>query len=90
MFQHLASPEVAFGSKNPDLLAQDFQFVFPIVGPLEKTEFCTIYGGFKMNEAFPNRASNYFGFTVDPLEPNRVWFFARHSSKFFPNLNFPL
>lgn len=84
----LTSPEVAFGSKNPDLLAQDFQFVFPIVGPLEKAEFCTIYGGFKMNEAFPNRASNYFGFTVDPLEPNRVWFFARSTMTHTGTLKF--
>ena len=67
----LLSEEVAFGSKKPDVLAEDFQFIFPIVGPLNKTEFCTIFGGFKINDAFPNAENNYFGFTVDPLEPNR-------------------
>lgn len=62
---------MAFGSKKPDVLAEDFQFIFPVVGPLNKTEFVTIFGGFKINDAFPNAANNYFGFTVDPLEPNR-------------------
>lgn len=68
---------VEFGSKEPDVLAEDFQFVFPIVGPLAKMEFCTIFGGFKLKDAFPDSKGNYFGFTVDPTEPNRVWFFSR-------------
>jgi len=75
--KQLLSPEAEFGSKNPDLLAEDFKFIFPIVGPLTKIEFCTIFGGFKLGEAFPDTRRNYFGFTVDPMEPNRVWFFAR-------------
>jgi len=73
----LLSPEAEFGSKNPDLLAEDFQFIFPIVGPLCKTEFCTIFGSFKLKDAFPDSRGNFFGFTVDPMEPNRVWFFSR-------------
>ncbi len=51
--------------------------MFPIVGPLAKQEFCTIFGGFKLKAAFPNSRGNYFGFTVDPIEPNRIWFFSR-------------
>lgn len=77
---HFISPEVNFGSKQPDVLADDFQFVFPVVGPLNKTEFCKIFGGFNIDKAFPlddDRKDNYFGFTIDPTEPNRVWFFAR-------------
>jgi len=75
--KNLLSPEAEFGSKKPELLADDFKFIFPIVGPLTKTEFCTIFGGFKLRDAFADMRRNYFGFTVDPLEPNRVWFFAR-------------
>ena len=56
----LISPEVEFGSKNPDLLAEDFQFVFPVVGPLSKTEFVTIFGSFKVKDAFPDTKSNFF------------------------------
>ena len=53
------------------LLAEDFKFVFPVVGPLEKTEFCTIFSSFKLTSAFPDSQANYFGFNVDPTEPNR-------------------
>jgi len=66
-----------FGTKNPELLAEDFKFVFPVVGPLEKTEFCTIFSSFKLTSAFPDSQANYFGFTLDPTEPNRVWFMSR-------------
>ena len=78
------SPDVLFGSKNPDVLAEDFQFIFPVVGPLSKAKFCKAFGRFQTEKAFPlddgESSSNYFGFTIDPTEPNRVWFFAR--SKF--------
>merc|ERR1712038_1562035 len=77
----LLSKEAALGSLKPELLADDFQFVFPVVGPLTKTEFCTIFSSFKVHDAFPNGIGNYFGFTVDPVEPNRVWFFARGEAK---------
>jgi len=84
----LISPEAEFGSKNPDLLADDFQFVFPVVGPLSKIEFCTIFGSFKVKDAFPDTQSNFFGFTVDPLEPNRVWFFTRATMTHTGSLKF--
>jgi len=71
------SKDIKFGSKTPEVLAEDFQFIFPIVGPLTKEEFTTVFSSFKVDDAFPNSQGNYFGFTVDPLEPNRVWFFSR-------------
>jgi len=78
---HFLSPEVLFGSKNPDVLADDFRFIFPVVGPLSKAEFCKAFGSFQTEKAFPlddgDSSSNYFGFNVDPTEPNRVWFFSR-------------
>ena len=90
---HFLSPEVKFGSKNPDVLAEDFQFIFPVVGPLGKAEFCKVFGSFNVDKALPlddncdEASSNYFGFTIDPTEPNRVWFFAR--SKFIHKGNEP-
>lgn len=56
-------------------LAEDFQFVAPIVGPLGKTEFINNFGSFKLKEALPDLKTNAW-FQVDPLEPNRVWFFS--------------
>lgn len=66
-----------FGCLEPDLLAEDFQFLFPVVGPLPKEEFVEAFGGFKVKQVFPMARANYWNFSVDPLEPNRVWFFAK-------------
>ena len=79
--QNYLTPEVLFGSKNPDVLSEDFRFIFPVVGPLSKAEFCKAFGSFQTEKAFPlddgDSSSNYFGFNIDPIEPNRVWFFSR-------------
>ena len=36
-------------------------------------------GGFKLEESF-DIEQNTFGFTVDPLQPNRVWWYGRQVS----------
>jgi hypothetical protein len=68
-------------------LADDFQFVAPFVGPLSKTEFMNAFGSFKVKDAFPDIKDNAW-FQVDPLEPNRVWFFARATGTMTGELNF--
>lgn len=82
------SRECAFGSKTPEMLSDDFQFVFPVVGPLTKEEYCTAFNNFKFYDAFPNAKNNFFGFTVDPMEPNRVWCFLRSVLKHDGTLQF--
>jgi len=66
-----------FGGTNPDLLSDDFQFIFPVVGPLTKSQFIEAFSDFKVREAFPTSQANFYNFHVDPLEPNRIWFMAR-------------
>jgi len=66
-----------FACEKPSLLADDFLFVFPVVGPLRKQEFIDAFSSFKLEEAFSQGSGNFFNFSVDPLEPNRVWFFSR-------------
>lgn len=68
-------------------LAEDFQFVAPIVGPLSKAEFLRAFGSFKLKEAVPDLKDNSW-FQVDPLEPNRVWFFSRATGTHTGPLNF--
>lgn len=68
-----------FGCLDTSLLAEDFQFVFPVVGPLTKDEFVEAFSGFKVRDAFPNSQSNFYNFKVDPLEPNRIWALSRGS-----------
>jgi len=68
-------------------LADDFQFVAPIVGPLSKKEFMRAFGSFKIRDALPDLANNSW-FEVDPLEPNRVWLFSRDRGTHTGTLNF--
>lgn len=64
--------------KNGELLAEDFQFTAPIVGPLPKDRFLKLWRQADVMEStFPDMRTNAFGFTVDPMEPDRVWFFHR-------------
>jgi hypothetical protein len=65
------------GVLEPSLWADDFEFCAPFVGPLSKEKFLEAAEGFNIYEAFPDFDNRYFGFTVDPLEPGRVWFFVR-------------
>lgn len=79
-----------FGTKegfDGSCLADDFQFVAPIVGPLTKAEFLRAFGSFKLKEAIPDIKANSW-FHVDPLEPNRVWFFSRTTGTHTGTLNF--
>jgi len=59
-----------------DCLADDFEFVAAVVGPLPKEEYLAALGSFKLTDSF-GIEQNYFGFSVDPIQTNRVWFFNR-------------
>jgi len=76
-----------FGCTAPGLLADEFLFIFPIVGPLPKHEFIQVFSSFKMDAALTGSA-NFYNFSVDPVEPNRVWFFSRSLLKHTGELNF--
>eukprot|EP00466_Bigelowiella_natans_P009066 jgi/Bigna1/133749/aug1.22_g8457 len=67
-------------------LADDFEFVGPVVGPLDKKEFIRAYTGcFKLKEALPDLKENIFGWQIDPMEPNRVWWFTRSIGSISPS-----
>lgn len=57
-----------------DELAEDFEFIGPVVGPLGRDAFVKAVGGFDLTTGFPDMKSNYHHFRVDPFETNRVWF----------------
>ena len=65
------------GAEEPALLATDFKFVAPVVGPLPKEKFLEAFASFKIEEGFPDAKFGYYAFRVDPFEPNRVWYDAR-------------
>uniref|UniRef100_A0A0G4FTC6 Uncharacterized protein n=1 Tax=Chromera velia CCMP2878 TaxID=1169474 RepID=A0A0G4FTC6_9ALVE len=69
--------QTGVGLENPDLLAEDFTFVFPVVGPLTKDQYLKAVKSFDLYGAFPDLNPQYFNFAVDPLEPSRVWYLSR-------------
>lgn len=81
------------GGTDPSLLAKDFQFLFPVVGPLTKTQFIEAFTNFKVRDAFPTSSANFYNFKIDPLEPNRIWMFSRgayeHLGTLFFGTKFP-
>jgi len=82
--KHLLSSNFDLSTRN--LVADDFQAVFPIIPTMDKERFLAHINehDFKnQTSSLPNAhnlfpyQNSYFGYTVDPTEPNRVWFLAR-------------
>ncbi|KAJ1467853.1 hypothetical protein T484DRAFT_1645032 [Baffinella frigidus] len=65
-----------FGA-DPALMADNFQFIAPVVGPLSKEAFISAIGSVDMKTAFPDFQGEFYAFSVDPFEGNRVWYIAR-------------
>jgi len=63
----------------PELLAEDFEFCAPIIGPLGKAKYIEQFRAFDFRAAFPDANNAWHHFRVDPFEPNRVWFTTRGS-----------
>jgi hypothetical protein len=75
------SPDIGIGTKDGGAcLADDFEFVAAVVGPISKDEYLNALNGFKLEESFDIQ-QNMFGFTVDPMQTNRVWYFGRQVAK---------
>jgi len=66
--------EKQIGLEDPNDIAEDFVFQFPIIGPLTKTAYIEAVSGFKLTDTFPDLNAGYCDFRVDPFRPNRVWF----------------
>lgn len=78
--KEVLGPDVGLGVLDQgDCLADDFEFCAPVVGPLGRTEFLGALGSFKLSDSFDIQ-SNFFGFLVDPLQTNRVWFYSREEA----------
>ena len=66
------------GLNNESDLADNFEFIFPVVGPLSKKEYLSTLKKFNLEKMFPNLDKGiYYNFYVDPYENNRVWFTTR-------------
>lgn len=70
------APEATMGGDG-SMLTDDFQFVGPVIGPLNKEEFMAVRDSVQFFEVFPDATAQFHHFRVDPFEPNRVWWTAR-------------
>jgi len=78
--KELLSEDVGLGTKDGgECLADDFVFRAAFV-EVKKEGYLNALGSFRLEDSFDIQ-SNFFGFTVDPLQTNRVWFFSRPISK---------
>lgn len=60
-----------------ELLADDFVFMGPVVGPLNVRDYLGTVGIFKIYEAFPDVEVIAAPFTQDPVDPDRFWSILR-------------
>jgi len=76
--KQVLSPQIGLGTKDDgECLAPDFRFVAAVVGPIGREDYLNALGNFNLENSF-DIVPNYYGFSVDPMQPNRVWFFNRN------------
>ena len=63
-----------FGVDDASLLADNFTFTGPVVGPLAKGEFLGAFGGFDLAGAMPDLDHRYRDARVCAFDANRVWY----------------
>lgn len=70
------------GIENENDLDENFQFIFPVIGPLSKEKYLKTLHKFELDKMFPDMYTNlYYNFYVDPYEHDRVWFTSRFRAK---------
>lgn len=75
--KYILSAECGIGTKDGgECLAEEFEFCAAVVGPINREEYLGALGSFSLEDAF-DITPRFFGMTVDPVQPNRVWFFNR-------------
>merc|ERR1711988_337765 len=67
---------------TPGLLSNDFSFVGPLVGPLDKDTFLKAFTSFNIRKAFPDLKYSLNDLRVDPFDKARVWLSVRSSGTF--------
>ena len=64
--------------RRSSILAEDFVFRTPVLGPLNKHDYIdSLVDYFRIYEAFPDINPNCYGFTVDIIDPLKVRFFVK-------------
>ena len=67
--------------KRNEMYAPDYVFRGSIIGPITREDVTNTQEGFQIRDAYPNIDTRPFGFTVDPDNPFRCYFFERWEGK---------
>lgn len=71
-----------YSNYDESVYSDDFVFRGPYIGPLNKKDYLQTMDAFKVYEAIPDINPNAWGFSIDPKDPNRVWFLVRNTGTF--------
>ena len=63
--------------KRNQMYAPDYVFRGSIIGPITREDVQNAQEGFQIRDAYPNIDTRAFGFTVDPDNPFRCYYFER-------------
>uniref|UniRef100_A0A0G4HPN1 SnoaL-like domain-containing protein n=1 Tax=Chromera velia CCMP2878 TaxID=1169474 RepID=A0A0G4HPN1_9ALVE len=79
------SGDPAQKAKAEEMIADDYVFRGPIIGPFTRKDLQAQQGKFNLQDAFPDYKVSVWGFTTDPENPQRCYYFMRycatHTSK---------
>ena len=79
-----------FDPIDKSLYADDFIFRGPVIGPLNRNDYEEVLEYFSIYKAFPDIDPNCFGYTVDPENPLKVWYFVRATGTYQKPIGGPL
>jgi len=71
-----------YSKYDSDVFSEDFVFRGPYIGPLNRRDYLDTMDAFGIYNAFPDISPNAWGFSIDPKDPNRVWFMVRNTGTF--------
>lgn len=78
--KEVLNPGIKLGmGDGGDCLADNFEFVAAVVGPIGREEYIGALQSFQLEDSF-DITPNFYGFLVDPMQTNRVWFFSRQEA----------
>jgi hypothetical protein len=85
--KEVLAPDVGIGTKDGGAcLADDFQFCAAVVGPIPREAYLNALGTFRLEDSF-DIEQNVFGFTVSPIQPNRVYWFSNAEATMIAEFN---
>ena len=83
--KEILSEEINLGlNDGGECLTDNFQFCAATFGPYGKEEYLELLQSLKLQDTF-DITQNMFGFTVSPVQPNRVYFFDHSVAKLKAN-----